>query len=615
MHVGAVVTCGIRLAMVRTQMMNKVVACIPWVVRATRFLLLSVLLASRVSAQFAFTTNNGVAEITSYSGTNTWVDVPDILEGCPVTSIGASAFSWQTGITRVTLPIGVTNIGDSAFGYCSSLAEVNIPEGTVRLGNSAFHHCTSLSGILIPQSVTDIGSTPFSDCGSLLAINVAESNPLFASDQGVLLNKSLTTLIECPGGKAGDYVVPDGVIHLTAWAFFSCRLLKSISLPESVVDLGGVATFYNCSGLTHMVVPENVTSVPHSAFAYCTNLVGIHFGTNVASLGQDAFSQCTSLASLTFPDSLRSIGWGAFGYCSSLSTIEFGTNVEDIGNSAFASCYQLSSLWLPDSLKTIQSSAFATCSALGTVHFGSSLSQLAGDAFKNCHQLVAYEVSPQNTNFQSLDGVLFDRDYTTLLRCPLGFPGVYAVPASVTEIGPEAFYDCARLSGIVLPASVASIGYNAFQGCTGLTSMTFPAGVTNVQPFALAWCGTNLTSVFFAGNAPDGMDESDFYGDAMATVYYLPSANGWGSNFCGRPAVLWNPEPQTSHPSFGIQPNGFGFPISGSDDIPFVVEVSTNLSSGVWSALQTNILAGGTMDFRDADWTNNRARFYRIRSP
>lgn len=390
--------------------------------------------------------------------------------------------------------------------------------------------------------------------------------------------------------------------------------MTSITLPESVVDLGGVLTFYKCSSLTNLVIPNKITRVPHSSFSYCTNLLGVSLGTNVAIFEQDCFANCTRLASVSFPDSVQNIGWGAFNSCRGLTNVQFGTNVTLIGNSAFGSCYNLKTLWLPDSLQTIQT-AFDSCSSLSAVHFGRNLSQLAGDAFKQCHQLTSYDVNPQNTNFHSLGGVLFNRDLTTLLRCPLGLAGSYQVPDGVMEIGPEAFYDCTLITRIILPEGMRRIIYHAFDGCTNLVSLAIPASVTNLQSYAFAWCGASLKSVYFAGNAPSGMDDSDFYGDSKATIYYLPDTAGWSSIVCGRPAVLWNPQPQTGHPSFGIQTNGFGFEINGAEALPFLVEACTNLSGGDWVPVHTNILTGGTFDFCDHEWTNFSGRYYRIRWP
>ena len=134
---------------------------------------------------------------------------------------------------------------------------------------------------------------------------------------------------------------------------------------------------------------------------------------------------------------------------------------------------------------------------------------------------------------------------------------------------------------------------------------------------AFGYC-TNLTGVYFKGNAP-GISGPGFFdvftGALKATVYFLPGTTGWGATFAYRPARLWNPLIQTSGPGFGIAPGGFGFNITGTPNIPIVVEASTALANAAWIPLQSLNLTNGTFHFSDSHWTNYPARSYRIRSP
>jgi hypothetical protein len=107
----------------------------------------------------------------------------------------------------------------------------------------------------------------------------------------------------------------------------------------------------------------------------------------------------------------------------------------------------------------------------------------------------------------------------------------------------------------------------------------------------------------------------DSIGDNNATVYYLPGTTGWITIFDGRPTKLWNPQAQTIGATFGVQSNQFGFIITGTADIPIMVEVCTNLSCGIWVPLQTASLTNGAFQFCDSQCTNYPGRFYRFRSP
>jgi hypothetical protein len=106
-----------------------------------------------------------------------------------------------------------------------------------------------------------------------------------------------------------------------------------------------------------------------------------------------------------------------------------------------------------------------------------------------------------------------------------------------------------------------------------------------------------------------------FDGDNYATAYYLPGITGWGGPWGGLPAKLWNPLIQSSGGSSWVLTNGFGFDISGTADIPLVVEACNSLATRSWTCLQTCILTNGSISFSDSRWTNYPARFYRVRSP
>ncbi len=188
------------------------------------------------------------------------------------------------------------------------------------------------------------------------------------------------------------------------------------------------------------------------------------------------------------------------------------------------------------------------------------------------------------------------------------------IPGSVTSIGDCAFLECASLTNVTIANGVTSIGTGSFALCTSLASVTIPCSVTNIIDFAFAEC-TSLASVYFMGNAP-AADSPVFYGDNV-TVYYLPGATGWRvfSANTGLPAVLWNPLIQTGDGSFGVQNNQFGFNITGTANIPIVVEACADLTSPVWTPLQILTLTNGLFHFSDPQWTNYPGCYYRIRSP
>jgi len=136
-------------------------------------------------------------------------------------------------------------------------------------------------------------------------------------------------------------------------------------------------------------------------------------------------------------------------------------------------------------------------------------------------------VDASNLIFSSLDGVLFDKMQTTLIRCPLGEAGNYTIPSGVTCLGEGAFWECSRL-----------------------VSVTIPSSVTNIGPMAFANCSC-LTGVYFKGNAPS-LGDAGLVTASKATVYYRPNTTGWGKTFGGRPTAVWNPQAMINASS-GVQ--------------------------------------------------------------
>ena len=193
-------------------------------------------------------------------------------------------------------------------------------------------------------------------------------------------------------------------------------------------------------------------------------------GLPVTGIGDYAFQDCTNLTSVTIPRSVTNIGYHAFRDCSSLV-----------------------SAVIPNSVTSIDGMAYRG-TKLARVTIPASVAYIGNDVFDGCSSLIAISVDTMNLAYSSLDGVLFDKERTMLIRCPGGRTGAYTIPASVTEIDDSAFDSCCNLTGVTIPQSVTSIGESAFYGCTGLTSITIPAGLTSIQNWEFCNC-TSLTNV------------------------------------------------------------------------------------------------------------------------
>jgi uncharacterized repeat protein (TIGR02543 family) len=192
-----------------------------------------------------------------------------------VTSIGGRAFRDCTSLTSIIIPEGVTSIGVSAFAGCSSLMSVEIPDSLRYIGNSAFEGCSNLTSITIPDSVRSIEESAFYGCSSLTEINVVAENSYYSSLDGVLFNKSKSSLLFYPNAKINvDYIIPSSVIYIGSYAFSGCSALTSVIFEEnSQLTNIGESAFSNCSSLVSLTIPEGVQAIGNNTFYGCSSLL------------------------------------------------------------------------------------------------------------------------------------------------------------------------------------------------------------------------------------------------------------------------------------------------------------------------------------------------------
>ena len=217
--------------------------------------------------------------------------------------------------------------------------------------------------------------------------------------------------------------------------------------------------------------PEGALTIPATVTNESTEY-------SVTSIGSWAFSNCYSLTTVNIPDGVTSIGSSAFRSCSSLTAVTIPASVTNIGSWAFSLCSQLTAVTIPEGVATIGNYAFGYCYSLTAVNIPASAINIGNWVFDYCSALTAINVASGNTAYCSENGILFNKDKTTLICYPAGKPETdYTIPSSVTVIGVNAFAYCDALTQLTIPSSVTSIGEWAFDGCTALAEMTVLATV------------------------------------------------------------------------------------------------------------------------------------------
>ena len=227
-----------------------------------------------------------------------------------VTNIADSAFDFCTYLTKLIIGTNVISIGTNVFHQCELVANLSIGTNVTSIGDAAFIFCSGLTNVTIPASVTNFGVNVFGACRALTNFTVSPQNAYYASSNGVVFNKSLTTLLEYPAGKKGNYTISNYVTSIGPYAFFDSSYLTNLTIGNGVTNIGDYA-FY---GVT---------------------MISTIFGTNVTSIGNHAFDYCMSLTNVTLPKTLASLGDYAFAHCYSIGAYYFLGNAPSADPTTF----------------------------------------------------------------------------------------------------------------------------------------------------------------------------------------------------------------------------------------------------------------------------------------
>ncbi len=320
-----------------------------------------------------------------------------------------------------------------------------------------------------------------------------------------------------------------------------------------------------------------LTSIGEGAFKSCNGLTSVTIPNSVTSIGGSAFSRCIGLASVTIPNSVTYIGYHAFSDCSSLPFVTIPNSVTSIGEGAFKGCNGLTSVTIPNSVTSIGEGAFVGCSGLENIY-----------------------VDPENTNYSSIDGILYSKDATSIIKVPATKNNV-TIPNSVTSIVYGAFEGCRGLTSVAIPNSVTSIGDYAFEDCRGLTSMTIPNSVTSIglrafhsckslisvtRPNSVTYIGWgafdncyNLKSIYMQCEVPIECDPICSDGTLKEAILYVPKGTKTAYEKVDPWRNFWNIEEMDFSGVEGIEADEYGEPhISVNNGIVTIDGIDSNAS-------------------------------------
>ena len=395
--------------------------------------------------------------------------------GNGLANIGAYAFYDCGKLTSITVPNNVKTIGNYAFAYCLSLSSIIIGNNVESIGEGAFRHCILLSSIIIPNSVTNIGVDAFKECNALSS--PIHNNMLFAY---------------MPPSFEGEYIIPEGVIIILDEAFQSCSGLTSITIPNSVTNIG-TSAFRGCNNLVDITVNiEEPLNITENTFTNKNARLRVPYRSKPAYAAANYWKEFKVIVEIIPPSpniifadaNVKAIcvGWwdlnddgelseaeagtvpdisNAFSYNSKITSfdeLKYFTWINSIGEFAFRECNNLTSITIPDNVTSIVRFAFNGCSSLTSITIPNSVTTIGGGAFCN----------------SALNAI--------------------TIPNSVMTIGDNAFSSCKELKSVIIPNSVTSIGEIAFSECNHLTSVTIGNSVSSIGGGVFNYC-TALTSI------------------------------------------------------------------------------------------------------------------------
>jgi len=410
-----------------------------------------------------------------------------------VKSIQAAAFKGCTGLTSIAIPDGVTGFGDEAFSGCTGLSSIDIPAGMTSIGKQAFRECSGLASVVIPSGVMSIGEQAFHLCSNLTAVTL-NSNAIASKTYST--SNNIGSIF---GPQVKTYVIGGDVTALGGSSFSNCGSLNSITIPGSVKSIGNDA-FSDCVNLEIANIEAlsawcnvslaGITSNPltftHRLFVNGEEVKNLVIPESVSAVENYAFAGCTGLTAVAIPSSVTSIGEKAFTGCSSITALNL--NCKNIGNWFMDSKAKVKEIALGDQVEEIGGSVFAGYTALTSITIPASVTNIGENAFEGCNRLNSVHI----TDLDAWCNILFanraSNPLTYAHRVYLNGEEItdLEIPESVSSVGNYAFTGCSNLASASIPNSVREVGGSAFYGCSGIKTLNIGSGMTKIESLAFA---------------------------------------------------------------------------------------------------------------------------------
>ncbi len=368
--------------------------------------------------------------ITGYEGRASSVIIPRIINGIPVTGIGAFAFLNHDEITEIQLPETVEIIGDWAFTG------------------------TSLVEMKIPNSVLEIIGAPFYNCSRLKSFSIAADHPAFRVENHALIRNADNCLLAYPSAMDRSfYNVPESVRLINQLAFSQANL-KMVTIPGSVEYIGEYA--FEASTIESLTILNGVKEIGSYSFYYCYQLTDVSLPKSIQTIGNNPFLGCSQL---------RNIEVDA-------NNLEFrsegGLLIRNSDNCLI--CWALDgteeSLHIPETVSAIADESLSAPWGVESITIPYSVMSIYGNPFSWCIRLTQFVIPSGHLFLCTDNNALVEKRSGMLIAFPVG----------LVENG---------MTNVVISSNVRGIAENAFEGCYGIKELTIPSNVISIEPWAL----------------------------------------------------------------------------------------------------------------------------------
>lgn len=271
----------------------------------------------------------------------------------------------------------------------------------------------------------------------------------------------------------------------TAVVGFRADIPADVTIPKGITSIEDNA-FIQCDRLKRLSIPNSVTYIGKMAFYGCDSLEKVTMGTGVTYIGEDAFKDCDQIESIAIPSSVTEIGANAFSGCYKLEgvyitdmtkwmSISFGNSSANPlrGGVLYLNNNPVRDYEFPRGITSISGYAFYGCTSLVSVTIPDSVTEITTEAFSGCTSLARITVEPNNRDYSSQNGILYNKAKTQIIYVPRGISGSVTIPDGVTSIASSDFNGCELLTAITIPNSVKKIGDYAFSNCPLLTNVVY----------------------------------------------------------------------------------------------------------------------------------------------